>query len=66
MLFELSRASGIFQRVIDLVIRKHSSFAHSHIDVVLTFTEFCEERLKQLNYVLSDLEIFDFSVKVFI
>ncbi|GBN13763.1 Retrovirus-related Pol polyprotein from transposon opus [Araneus ventricosus] len=64
MLFGLSGASGTFQKIMNNVLRGHSSYAQAYIDDIIVYSKTWDEHLIHLRNVLQELENAGFSVKL--
>ncbi|GBN71862.1 Transposon Ty3-I Gag-Pol polyprotein [Araneus ventricosus] len=64
MPFGLSGASGTFQKIMNNVLRSHSSYAQAYIDDIIVYSKTWDEHLIHLRNVLQELENAGFSVKL--
>ncbi|GBN92536.1 Transposon Ty3-G Gag-Pol polyprotein [Araneus ventricosus] len=64
MPFGLSGASGTFQKIMNNVLRSHSSYAQAYIDDIIVHSKTWDEHLIHLRNVLQELENEGFSVKL--
>ncbi|GBM35182.1 Transposon Ty3-I Gag-Pol polyprotein [Araneus ventricosus] len=64
MPFGLSGASGRFQKIMNNVLRSHSTYAQAYIDDIIVYSKTWDEHLIHMRNVLQELENAGFSVKL--
>ncbi|GBN96524.1 Transposon Ty3-G Gag-Pol polyprotein [Araneus ventricosus] len=64
MPFGLSGASGTFQKIMNNVLRSHSSYAQAYIDDIIVYSKTWDEHLIHLGNILQEWENTGFSVKL--